>query len=298
MRVVIVLIARVAASIAVLAVILSRVSIEEVLARGAGGAPLLLAAALALSLLGVVLVALRWRLLAGWLGLEVPVGFAVRALFLAVFGGQVLPSALGADILRGWMLARHTSGVARTVASLMADRLVALFAACLLVLLSGGGTKQLLPAYGGLLGPAAALISGGILLAFLLGLRRGMEGVTLQPGPILLAIAIALTVHAGTVAVAAVTARAYAVDSSLELWISVIPLSVIVSALPISLNGWGVREAMIVVLAAPLGLPAAEALLVSLTLGILNMLASLPGALVMLRSRRARLGMILPPSQQ
>jgi hypothetical protein len=53
----------------------------------------------------------------------------------------------------------------------------------------------------------------------------------------------------------------------------------------VSLNGWGVREGAIVVLAGPLGVPAPEALLVSMTLGVLSMLASLPGAVVLLRGR-------------
>jgi hypothetical protein len=47
-----------------------------------------------------------------------------------------------------------------------------------------------------------------------------------------------------------------------------------------------------------MGLPAAEALLVSVTLGVLNMIASLPGAVVILQGRRARLGMIPRPPQQ
>ncbi|MFZ1907988.1 MAG: lysylphosphatidylglycerol synthase domain-containing protein, partial [Burkholderiales bacterium] len=92
-------------------------------------------------------------------------------------------------------------------------------------------------------------------------------------------------VHALSVVVAALAARAYGVDASLRLWVSIVPLAVIASALPISINGWGVREATIVALAAPMGVSAPEALLVSLTIGALNMIASLPGALVMLRAR-------------
>jgi hypothetical protein len=97
---------------------------------------------------------------------------------------------------------------------------------------------------------------------------------------------------------AALTARAYGIEASLALWFSIIPLSVIASAIPVSLNGWGVREAVILALGAPMGLPAAEALLVSVTLGVLNMIASLPGAVVILQGRRARLGMIPRPPQQ
>lgn len=307
---------RLTVSLSILAVILSRVPFRDVLARATEGAVLSLFPALVLSLVSIVLVALRWRLLAGWLGLAMPRGLAVRALFLAVFGGQVLPSSIGADVLRGWLLARHTSGIGRIVASLMADRLVGLFAACLLVLLANSAARQLPAPYAGFIGPAAVLASGAVLLAFVLGCSgvlgasalsrvqaamkevKPIEGVTLQPRPVLLAIAIALAVHGATVFMAALTAKAYGVDASLELWMSIIPLSVIASAMPISINGWGVREAAVVFLAATMGVPAADALLVSMTLGVLNMIASLPGAFVMLHGRRGRLGMISPPPQR
>lgn len=298
---------RLAVSVSILAVILTRVPPAEVLARATAGAILSLFPALLLSMVSIALVALRWRLLAGWLGLAMPVGLALRALFVAVFGGQLLPSSVGTDVLRGWLLARHTGGIGRIVASLMADRLVGLFAACLLVLLAVPVASQLPLPYVGFLGLSAMLASGAVLVSFVLGcsgvlgsnalsrvrvamkLASPIEGVTLQFKPVLLAVAIALSVHGTTVLVAALTARAYGLDASLELWMSIIPLSVIASAMPISINGWGVREAAIVFLAATMGVPAADALLVSMTLGVLNMMASLPGAVVMLHARAVNL---------
>lgn len=225
------------------------------------------------------------------MGLAVSLGFAVRALFVAVFGGQVLPSALGMDAVRGWLLARHTSAIARTAASLLADRLAALFAVCLLVMLAGLTTNQRLLPYAGLLPPAAAALSGGVLLGLVLVLHRvsAREGLKPRPVPLLAGVCIALVVHCAAVLTAVLVAAAYGIDASLELWLAVIPLSLLVSMLPVSVNGWGVREASVVMLAAPFGVPAVEALLVSLTLGVLNLVASLPGALLVLKGRRRAL---------
>jgi hypothetical protein len=275
---------RLAVSALIIALILSRVSVRDVTARAASGMPLYLVAALALALLSIVLVALRWRLLAGLLGVAMSIGLAVRALFLAVFGGQLLPSAVGTDVLRGWLLTRKTNGIPRVAASLMTDRLVALFAACLLLLLSNRAITQVFPAYAAYVAPVAVLGSGAVLFAFLAGLRRmGVAGAAgFRASALLLALGIALLVQGAAVVVAALVATAYRLDGSLGLWISVIPLSVIFSAIPISVNGWGVREATIVVLAQKLGIAPADALLVSVTIGLLNMLASLPGAIVML----------------
>ena len=283
---------RVAVSAVVLAVILSRVEIDELLARAAEGAPLPLVLVTVLALACFVLAALRWRLIARPLGLVMTVGTAIRAQFVAMFGGQVLPSAIGIDVIRGWAVGGHEKGVPRVVASLVADRLVALFAACLLALPSLAGLigAPLFAAWvqppwlAALLGPAAVAVSGGVLAAFLFGLRRA-EGSAPWLTPLGVSLGMAVLVHTAVVLMASLAASAYRVDSSPGLWLSIVPASVIVSAIPISLNGWGVREATIVGLSAPFGLPAEEALLVSVTLGVANMVASLPGAVVLARGR-------------
>jgi uncharacterized membrane protein YbhN (UPF0104 family) len=293
-----------AVSVSILVLVLSRISIDDLVARAKGGAAIHLAAALLLVLVMVVLVTLRWRLLTSWLGLVVPVRLAVRAVFVGLFGGQLLPSVVGTDLLRGWVVARHTGETQRVAASLVADRLVALFAACLLLALSYGWLSQLPVPYAALLAPAALLLSGAGLLAFVLacsgvlqralGLRLGFlrslntDAVILQPQPILAAIVVAVAIQAIAVIAAALTAEAYGIDASLEIWLSIIPLSVIACAVPISINGWGVRETVIVTLAAQHGLSQVDALLVSLTLGALNIIASLPGAYLLLHRARHR----------
>ena len=97
---------RLVVSASILTLILSRISIPHPVSRASSAAGLYLAAALAIAVISIVLVALRWRLLARWLGLAMPAALAVRALFLGVFGAQLLPSALGTDLLRGWLVCR------------------------------------------------------------------------------------------------------------------------------------------------------------------------------------------------
>jgi uncharacterized membrane protein YbhN (UPF0104 family) len=291
---------RLAVSASILAALLSRVSFQDVLARAQEGAVLPVFVPLALSAASIVLVALRWRLLAEWLGLPLPPGLAVRALFLAVFGGQLLPSTMGADVLRGWLLARHAAGIGKIVASLMADRLVGLLSACLLFLVAATTTSRFAFPYAGVLASIAVLASGGALLVFMrvVARRINIPEAGLQPKAMLLAITLGLLVHGTTVLAAALVADAYGVEASLELWLCIIPLSVIASAMPISINGWGIREAVVVALATTMGVSAADALLVSMTLGVLNLIASLPGALLMLQRGRRRLGMISPTLQK
>lgn len=261
-------------SLAILGVILSRVSLEELLARVQAGAPAPLVAALLAVLFGQTLVALRWQLLAASLGLAVPAGLAVRAVFQGLLGSQLLPSTLGADLVRGWIVARHTGSARRAAASIVVDRLAGLFGACLLLAVA----YCLVPVpYAGYLAAAAPLAAGAAFLASMVILGR-VDGVTPRPTPILAAVALALATHSLNVASAVLAAAAYGVDAAPGIWFAIIPVSVIATAVPVSINGWGVREAVIVGLAAAHGIPAADALAVSLTLGMLNLAASLPGA--------------------
>lgn len=269
---------RMAVSIVILALVLSQVSFDELARRAQGGALGPLAAALSLVLLMAVLMTLRWRTLARWFGLALPVTLAVRAVFLGLFGGQLLPATLGTDLVRGGLLARHTGSIRGAAASVVADRLVALFAACALCAATypflGGGVPPLV----GALSPVAALASLALLAGFLLAFGAARQWNLEAAAPIVAAILVAIAIHAIAVLAAAATAAAYGVEASPLVWLAIIPISLMACALPISVNGWGVREAVIVALAARHGIAEADALLVSLTLGALNILVSLPGA--------------------
>ncbi len=299
------LLLRIGVSASILALILSRVPTQDLLGRARAGAPVYLGMALLVVLLIMVLVAARWRLLANWLGLAVPIRLAVRAVFLGFFGSQILPSTVGVDLVRGYMLARQTAAIGRVAASVVADRLVGLFALCLLLVLFNPVLAQLPAPYARLAAPTALLASGAALLAFLLactGIKVGAHdrlfrrwfgpaaidgGVRLAARPIVGSLALGLAIHALAVLAASLVARSYGVEPSLAVWVAIIPLSLLAGAVPVSISAWGVREGAIILLAKPLGVAPAEALLVSLTLGVLNVVASLPGAWLLLRWHRA-----------
>jgi hypothetical protein len=57
------------------------------------------------------------------------------------------------------------------------------------------------------------------------------------------------------------------------------------AALPISIGGWGLREASFVSLLGVLGVDREAALLLSVEFGLLSMLVSLPGGLIWLTLR-------------
>jgi uncharacterized membrane protein YbhN (UPF0104 family) len=274
-------------SVSILALILSRISTDELLARVKDAAYPELAAAAALFFAMALLVALRWRLLARSLGLAMPRGLAVRAVFLGLFAGQLLPSSIGSDVVRGWVVARETGRAGLVAASVVADRLVGLCGATLLIALAYGFFVRASPRLPASVVCAAALVAAAVVIAFLAASSGRLPRMQ-RPAGLALAVGMALLIHATATLAAALSAAAYGIDSSAATWLAIVPVSVIASALPISINGWGVREAVIVTLAAGQGVAPADALLVSLTLGTGNILASLPGAYPLLRGAPQR----------
>jgi hypothetical protein len=294
---------RAAVSLSILAFVLSRVSTEALLARARDAAWLELAAVGVLFPSMALLVALRWRLLAGWLGLAAPAGLMVRAVFLGLFAGQLLPSSVGSDVVRGWVLARQTGRAGLVAASVVADRLIGLCGVSLLLALAYGFSAREALAVPQVIVAAAGLVAAASLAAVLaattgrpaslrkLALRLfrplgvAHAGATSAQG-LVLAVGVALVIHAAVTLAAALSAAAYGIGGSPRAWLAIIPISVLAAAMPISINGWGVREGVIVALAAGQGIAPADALLVSLTLGAGNVLASLPGAFLLMRTPR------------
>jgi hypothetical protein len=60
----------------------------------------------------------------------------------------------------------------------------------------------------------------------------------------------------------------------------------LITALPISIGGWGVRETAIIAMLGLVGVPTSAALLLSIQLGLLSIAISLPGGILWLLVRR------------
>lgn len=280
---------RAVVSLSILGFVLSRISPGDLLARAKGAAYLELALVALLFVAMALLVALRWRLVARWLGLAVPAPLAVRAVFLGLFGGQVLPSSIGSDLLRGWVVARQTGRAGVVAASVVADRLAALCGASLLLAIGYAYVAHAALPMRALVVGAGAL-AGGCIAALIFRRLAGVDARGSGAAPLALGLAIAFVIQATATLAAVLSAAAYGIDSSLAVWLAIVPASIIAAALPVSINGWGVREGVMMALGVGHGLAPADALLVSLTLGLANVCASLPGAYLLVKAPREAAG--------
>jgi uncharacterized protein (TIRG00374 family) len=226
--------------------------------------------AVVVSVATVPMMAFRWQLLLEAKHVSVPLGWLTRTYFVALFAGQFLPAAIGGDAVRVVELGRRTGNAPESVASVLIDRLIGLVSlvvlAVIAVLVSGPGRRPGVVAAEGAFGLAAAV---ALLLLFSSQVRgtvaRWLEpraaGRRLAVGgrfydalhdyrghrATLLAVGLlALLVQAARVGVIWMLARALGLDVPDSVVLLAGPVVFAALALPVSLNGIGVREAVFV----------------------------------------------------
>lgn len=119
--------------------------------------------------------------------------------------------------------------------------------------------------------------TGGGLERFFVDVRRALwsrKGLPAQLG-------LGLLVMANCLAMFYCAARAVNAPLSVFHLLALVPPALFAMSIPISIGGWGLREASAVALWAMAGLPEGEAMASSVLYGALTLLSTLPGALVL-----------------
>lgn len=267
----------------------------------AGGVDLaLLGLSLAASLLQVPAISFRAGLLLRSRGWRIPPGDLLRLTFVSNFLGSFLPSGVGGDLVRAGSLAGTRLPASTAVAVVAADRLCGALGLALAALLAGlsawvrqGSSRELALAFlpaGAVLLLAALAWSRSAWRAALVAyrrlprlpgrrlLRRVHHQVSIfgrQPRALAQAVGLALVVQVLRVASFWACAAALALPlGPLRCAEALLP-AMLVSMVPVSVAGLGVREGLLVLL---LPFPPAEALGLALVHRLVTSAANLPGA--------------------
>jgi glycosyltransferase 2 family protein len=268
------------------------------------GMCLLLACALTFASL-VALNAVRWRLIAQILMLDIEWRRAFQWLFIGQFFNQILPSSIGGDVVRGTITARSTGQLSSSVISIALDRLVGLFALLTFVVLGQllgarsidlrlyklSGTMILV----GLILFAAALsvdkvfgqqyplgfqrVASGVKLA-VLNFARDMRQLFVRPSVLITVLALALVMQVVNLGIVQVIANQLGASVSFSEALLVIPTILLIASLPISVGGWGVRETGLALGFSMIGQSPSIAVETSIIIGLATLISSLPGALI------------------
>lgn len=258
----------------------------------------------------VVMGALRWRYILAALSEQgkkvISYADAFKLYYISVFFSNCLPGTIGGDLVRVWITRSDTIPLSLSLNSIIIDRLLALTGLALVLLC-------MLPVLAGILqvdawlvlinGLTLAMIGSWLIvktdhalasfehmriirwLRYFFNCLRLLIRNPIMSAQSLIAAAIA-HVFFGMASYA--LAISMDVDVSLLTCMALMPLVMLVITLPISIGGWGVREMVMVQLFALVGVAGTEAVAISLQLGLLNMLVSLPAALLWLTFKKRR----------
>ena len=290
MRRVFFLLLKAAVSALLLYLSLRAVHLGTVWARLAGAKSPWLAAAAALGIVQLFLLAARWRKIADAGTTRLSFNAAVQFSFIGNFFSQVLPSTVGGDAARIFLLARSGGGWAHATYSVLIDRIVgvtllaAIVIACLpwsMGIIHDPLARAVLMSIGfGAVAGAAMFLAIGFLparLAARIGIVRHLAsasrmGWTLcrRPTSLLVLIATSLPIHFITVAMVWSCAKSVAAPVSFSEVLFLLPPVLLIATVPISIAGWGVRESSMIVAFGYAGLAQSDGLTLSILFGLVS----------------------------
>jgi uncharacterized membrane protein YbhN (UPF0104 family) len=255
-----------------------------------------LAAAFVIGAVTTVCCAWRWSLVAGGLGVSMPLRRAVPAYYQSLFINLTLPGGVLGDVHRAVHHGRETGDVSRGARAVVWERSagqviqIAITVAALLLLPS--------PLHESMPVVAALTVLGAIGIVLLArslprdgqsrfartaravstDVNQGLLARRAWPGIVIASIVVVLG-HATTLLIAA---RTSGLNVSPARMLPLALLILLVMSVPLSIGGWGLREGAAAWAFAMAGLGAAQGVTTAVIYGVLVLVAALPGALVLL----------------
>lgn len=289
-----------------LAILVSRVpsfDLDEVVPTFTIRTVLWLVLAALLTLVGLVLSALRWQKVLDALGVHAGIKRLLSHYLAGQFVSNVLPTTIGGDVLRVTRLSRETGESPSSFASVVLERLTGWLVLPLISVAGfvvnpplqhlGTATRvaiglafATLIALVGVLVAAADQRIGGRFASregwrrFAGAIHLGIDRLRHDPAAAatVLLVGFAYQLVLVLAAVAAAQALGLGHTAGLTALLAFFPAVAIAQVLPIGISGLGVREGAFILFLGPLGVADEDAIALGLLLYLLNLLVSLLGA--------------------
>jgi len=289
------------ASAVMLGYLLSRFDLGSVLPSRQLSTLLWVALGVTVSGVAIVLATVRWqrvlRALDHPAGLPPLLGHYLAGIFVSNF----LPTTVGGDVLRVTRLSSSDGDRPVAIASVMLERLTGFLVLPFLTLAAlignpallhlGTATRLALVLSLGTLGALAVILVvatnprlGARLagntrwLGFARAAHLALDRLRRHPGDALPVLAAAFAYQLTVILGAWAGAHALGLDLGWSAMMAFIPVVAIAQVLPLSVNGLGLREGVLVLLLAPLGVAVGQAVTLGLLLYGMNLVVSLLGA--------------------
>jgi glycosyltransferase 2 family protein len=269
--------------------------------------PTMLVLAVLMMLVQVGICALRWRAVLIAIGEPLSLTKSALLFYIGAFFSQTLPSSVGGDAVRMYK-ARHAGlSLGAAINGVMLERAATVVALVVLVI----ATQPLfLPR----VAPdsqhwtlvALTILTVGMVVGLALLMQfdrlpeklrhwRIVQGlaylaadtrrVFLSPRHCVNAVGWGVVGHVNLAMAIYFLILGMDIDATFVDCLALIPPVILVTTLPISIAGWGVRESAMVVAFGLVGVPEPSALALSILFGLIGVVTSLPGGLLWLLTR-------------
>lgn len=267
-----------------------------------------IAAGLLLMQVQILLSAERWRFTAGRLGQELPRPLAYREYYLTTLVNQIVPGGMAGDAVRAARnRIRDAEGRARwgvAVRAIVLERAagqIAFFAvtgAGLLawpILVGRRAPEESTDLLLGGAGTVAAIVGLVVLVAvfgpsrvrgFLKSFGPDMRRVYLERGAWAIQGVVSVALVFTYVGIFAFAALAVGSPVPWVALVTVMPLALLTMLIPVSIGGWGLREAAAAALWPLIGLAASAGVASAILYGIVSLAGALPGIFALVGTAR------------
>lgn len=229
-----------------------------------------------------------------------------KIIYVSGFVGMFVPGGIGIELVRMYGLAKHTSDLAMSFTSILMDRVLGLTGLVLVVLAgvlmqgrseipgiewwTGGALLLILAGWIAIMNPWFRRLTDWMLSAPILAMLRDKQNKIYasldtyrgRPGLLAWGMVQSLIFNVLRILVVWVGAMAVGIDVPLNAYFIVVPAVIFAMLIPISMSGWGVREAMFVALLPLYGANPDTVFAMSLLVGVCAVLSTTPGAVILI----------------
>jgi glycosyltransferase 2 family protein len=305
--------AKILVSAALLYFALRKVNLSELVSRFNIASLGWIGMAIAVTFLQIFVGVLRWREIGAECSAPLATKEAMRFNLIGTFFNQTLPSSIGGDAVRLWLVARGGAGWRAATYSIFVDRAIGLIALAIIIVASlpwsyhlitdpNGRSALLLVDFAALAGGVGFLVLGRLPWPWLkrwwgthhlhacavianrliFSRERGPKIAVLSP-----------LVHVLAVVIAWCVVQSIAAPVAFSQIFLLVPPVMLITMLPISIAGWGVREATMGLAFGYAGLMTNEGINISLLFGAVSFIVGAFGGLVWIFSaEKAALGSV------
>lgn len=262
----------------------------------------LLGLAIIFQLLSTLLAGYRWYLVMHKLEFGQTPRFYIKSYFKGSFFNQGLPTSIGGDAIRVLDVANTGFRKRDSFRGVFIDRILGLVGLLLLNLLANLVMPDLLPH--GLYVVLNLIVLGGIIgfialiflhrlhwfnqwraTRFLLGISSQLKTIMHGVDNTAIQMFLSVMIHLFSMINIFLIGRSVGLDYSLVTFMVIVPPVILLTLVPISLAGWGVREGAMIGLFTLIGADKSTVLSMSILYGIILIIASLPGLYVYLSGK-------------